>query len=214
MPRLRFRLCRRHSRIVIDVRLAGSGDWQVWRKLRLEALADAPYAFASRLEDWQGDGDRAERWRARLSIPGSCNVIAALDRRAVGMVSGFPGPRDGVVELGTLWVSRAVRGQGVGDLLVQTVAHWAVQLRASVLLLTVASDNEHAVALYRRNGFDDARWSGGPRVAGRPQRMMTKALRPSRVETRTPALVSTSRENASPATPRRVRRQPFPPGSE
>lgn len=72
------------------------------------------------------------------------------------MVSGFPGSRVDAVELGTLWVSRAVRGRGVGDRLVQEVQQWATQVGVEVLLLTVASSNEHAIALYRRNGFDRA----------------------------------------------------------
>ncbi|MEU7145955.1 GNAT family N-acetyltransferase [Nocardia sp. NPDC046473] len=164
-----------HSRIVIGVQVVRSDDWQLWRELRLAALADAPHAFSSQLADWQGDGDREGRWRARLSIPGSCNVIAVLDGRPVGMVSGFPGPRHGVAELGTLWVSRLVRGRGVGDRLVQAVEQWAIQVGVEVLLLMVSPDNQPAVALYRRNGFDDAGCSGGP---GRQYRM-AKVLRPS-----------------------------------
>ena len=57
------------------------GDWAVWRELRLAALAEAPYAFGSRLSDWTGEGDREERWQARLAIPGSFNVVAVMDGR-------------------------------------------------------------------------------------------------------------------------------------
>ncbi|MFI6773659.1 GNAT family N-acetyltransferase [Nocardia sp. NPDC050412] len=152
-------------------------DWKVWRRLRLEALADAPDAFTSRLVDWQGDGDREERWRARLSLTGSCNLIAELDGRPVGMVSGFPGLRDGVVELGTLWVSRIARGQGVGDCLVEAVKQWAIQMSAEVLLLTVSPRNEHAIALYRRNGFDDAELARAPRSMIGSKTMMARTLR-------------------------------------
>ncbi|WP_433718687.1 hypothetical protein ACQP2Y_30745 [Actinoplanes sp. CA-051413] len=42
-------------------------DDLIWRELRLEALREAGYAFGSQLADWQGDGDREERWRARLA---------------------------------------------------------------------------------------------------------------------------------------------------
>lgn len=158
---------------MIEVWVAGSDDWWLWRELRLEALADAPDAFSSRLADWQGDGDREERWRARLNIPGSCNVIAVLDGRPVGMVSGFPSPQDGVAELGTLWVSRAVRGRGIGNRLVRAVEQWAMHEGAEVLLLTVSPDNEPAIALYRRNGFDDAEYIGAD---GRQQCRMAKTL--------------------------------------
>ena len=63
---------------MIELRVLTPDDWRTWRRLRLAALAEAPYAFGSRLADWQGDGDREERWRARLGIPGSFNVVAVL----------------------------------------------------------------------------------------------------------------------------------------
>jgi GNAT superfamily N-acetyltransferase len=65
-------------------------DWRIWRELRLAALADAPDAFGARLADWQGDGDREERWRARLQIPGGEDYVAYVDGRPVGMASGVP----------------------------------------------------------------------------------------------------------------------------
>ena len=64
---------------VIELRVLSPDDWRVWRELRLAALAEAPEAFGSRLADWRGDGDREERWRDRLTIPGSCNFVALLD---------------------------------------------------------------------------------------------------------------------------------------
>ena len=56
---------------MIDILVLTPDDWPTWRELRLAALAEAPGAFGSRLADWQGDGDREQRWRDRLSVPGS-----------------------------------------------------------------------------------------------------------------------------------------------
>ena len=51
----------------IEVRQATAEDWPAVRAVRLRALADAPGAFASRLED---ERDRPESaWRDRLAIP-------------------------------------------------------------------------------------------------------------------------------------------------
>lgn len=72
------------------MRVLTPDDWRAWRQLRLAALAEAPDAFGSRLADWQGDGDREERWRARLGIPGSFNVVAVLDGEPAGLASGVP----------------------------------------------------------------------------------------------------------------------------
>jgi len=137
---------------VIELRVLTPDDWPTWRQLRLAALAEAPYAFGSRLADWQGEGDREERWRARLGIPGSFDVVAVLDGEPAGMASGVPAGA-GTAELISMWVSPAARGHGIGDHLVQAVARWARRAGSEVLRLAVARGNESATALYRRNGF-------------------------------------------------------------
>ncbi|WP_211246348.1 hypothetical protein [Amycolatopsis taiwanensis] len=83
---------------MVELRVLGPDDWRLWRELRLAALTEAPQAFEATLADWQGNGDREERWRARLAIPGSHNVIALAGDRPLGMVSGVP-IGEGVVEL-------------------------------------------------------------------------------------------------------------------
>ncbi|WP_345494928.1 GNAT family N-acetyltransferase [Nocardia callitridis] len=139
---------------VIDMRVLTTDDWKLWRTLRLAALAEAPYAFGSRLADWQGAGGREQRWQDRLAIPGSQNLLASLDARPVGMVSGVPTGEDGVVELISLWVEASARGVGVGDALIRAVERWARSNRATALRLAVRYGNGHAVALYRRHGFE------------------------------------------------------------
>lgn len=138
---------------MIKLDVLSPDDWQVWRKLRLAALAEAPHAFGSRLADWQGNGDRAERWRDRLELPGSYNLIALFDGQPVGMASGVSTDEPGVVELISMWVSPAARGRGVGDRLIQAVEQWARQGQAKVLRLSVMQGNEAAERLYRRCGF-------------------------------------------------------------
>lgn len=137
---------------MIELRVLAPDDWPIWRELRLAALAEAPYAFGSRLADWQGDGDRAERWRGRLEIPGSHNLVALLDGRPAGMASGVP-TEHRVVELISMWVHPDARGRGVGDRLLAAVEQWARQERAEVLKLAVVEGNAAAAGLYRRNGF-------------------------------------------------------------
>jgi len=161
---------------VIQMRVLTPDDWVIWRELRLAALAEAPSAFGTQLADWQGEGDREERWRARLGIPGSVNVVAVLDGRPAGMVSGVPAA-GGAAELISMWVSPAARGRGVGDRLVDAVEQWARRAGASVLRLAVAQGNESALALYRRNGFADTGESGDPTPDGvRKEQIMAKTL--------------------------------------
>jgi ribosomal protein S18 acetylase RimI-like enzyme len=139
----------------IEVQELAPDDWRTWRELRLAALAEAPAAFGSRLADWQGDGDREERWRGRLALAGSYNLVARLDGVPVGMASGVPGDIGGEVELISMWVSPAARGHGIGDLLIQRITGWGTAAGAHRLVLAVVPDNAPARALYRRNGFVD-----------------------------------------------------------
>ncbi|RKT57196.1 ribosomal protein S18 acetylase RimI-like enzyme [Saccharothrix australiensis] len=125
------------------MRAVGPDDWQVWRRLRLAALRDAPDAFESAYEKWAHAPE--ERWRRRLA--GSLDLVARLDGADVGMVSGMPGDP---VELISLWVAPAARGRGVGDALVDGVARWA---DPRPVRLRVAAGNAHALALYLRHGF-------------------------------------------------------------
>jgi len=165
---------------MVELRALAPDDWGIWRGLRVAALAEAPYAFGSVLTDWQGAGDREERWRARLNIPGSYNVVAILDDQPVGMASGVPTAEDGIAELISMWVAPPARGYGVGDELVRGIERWARHIGAGVLRLAVAQGNEMAFALYQRNGFSDTGVFGALMPDGvRRERVMAKVLSPS-----------------------------------
>lgn len=122
-------------------------DWELFRDLRLRALADAPEAFGSRLEDWREAPEA--RWRQRLeAVP--LNLAAVVDGRPVGMASGTV-ETDGV-ELISMWVDPAARGAGVGAALIETVVRWAGP-RPTYLMVRAA--NAHAISAYERAGFVD-----------------------------------------------------------
>ena len=162
---------------MLELRTLESDDWPLWRELRLAALAEAPYAFGSTLAQWQGSGDREERWRARLSIPGAHDLIAPLDGLPVGMASGVPGEGAETVELISMWVNPTARGKGVGDYLIQAVERWAVERGATTLRLSVMPDNRKATALYERHGFMGTGESGDLLPDGiARERAMAKSL--------------------------------------
>lgn len=138
---------------MVELRVLAPDDWTVWRDLRLAALAEAPHAFGELLAEWQGENDREERWRARLSLPGSYSVVALLEGRPIGMSGAVPTGREGVVELVSMWVAPTARGRGVGDSLLRAVELWSRDIGARLMLLSVAPGNEPALSLYLRNGF-------------------------------------------------------------
>lgn len=160
---------------MIDVRALTPDDWKTWRELRLLALDEAAYAFGSRLADWQGEGDREDRWRSRLAIPGQ-HLVALLDGRPVGLVSGVPADDTAVAELISMYVHPEARGNGVGDALITAVETWARSTGARTLRLTVMDGNPAASGLYERSGF---RFTGEVAEVlpdGRRELSMTKPL--------------------------------------
>ena len=142
---------------MIEVRLQriSSDDWPLWREVRLEALREAPYAFSSLLAEWMGKGDTETRWRARLdAVP--CNLLAIVESRPVGQVSGTAIDDAGQVELISLWVAPEQRGQGVGAALIEGIVHWGVEQGARRIVLSVKRSNAGAIAAYERAGFQRA----------------------------------------------------------
>jgi ribosomal protein S18 acetylase RimI-like enzyme len=161
----------------VRIRTLPPDDWSVWRALRLAALADAPAAFSSQLADWQGDGDQEDRWRDRLSIPGSHNILAVLDGQPVGMASGMPTGDPGVVGLISMWVAPQARRRGVGEALVREIERWARSVGARAVRLDVADGNRAAAELYERTGFAYTGELGDVMPDGvRRERVMAKQL--------------------------------------
>ena len=154
---------------MIAIRQVGAERWRDWRALRLDALAQAPDAYHSKLADWQGEGDAAQRWRDRLSSR-PLNLIAELEGVAAGMASGVREGED--AELISMWVEPFARGRGVGDALVDAVLGWADAAGAARTVLCVMEANHHAAALYRRHGFVDAGPAPSPPGAPAERRMV------------------------------------------
>ena len=135
----------------VELRVLTSDEWRTWREMRLEALAKAPYAFGSKLADWRTAPE--ERWRARLELEGSHNLVAFAGGTPVGMATGVPGERPGQAELISMYVSGSARGRGVGSLLIDAVERWAVARGADTLCLHVVAENHPARRLYERHGL-------------------------------------------------------------
>lgn len=156
---------------MIAIRPILPDDWPIWRKLRLMALGEAPYAFGSKLSEWQDAGE--ERWRDRLASV-DYNAIAEVSGMPAGMVSGARAGDE--AELLSMWVAPFARGKGVGDALVAEVLRWASLLPVRTVVLSVTEGNAHAMELYRRHDFVDA--GPGPDAAPgeRPERRMVRRI--------------------------------------
>lgn len=104
-----------------------------------------------------------DRIRAQIADP---DWTIALVRGGDGAILGFIklGPIDfdlpegqpaaGATELHQLYVDEAAKGRGVAAALIEWGIAWARE-RASILYLSVFTENDRAQAFYRRYGFVD-----------------------------------------------------------
>lgn len=118
-----------------------------------------PADLAAFLTGW----NPPERIRAQLADPA---WAIALARGADGAIAGFVKmgpidfdlptgqPGDDATELHQLYVGEAAKGTGVAAALMEWGIAWARE-RASILYLSVFTENPRAQAFYRRYGFAD-----------------------------------------------------------
>jgi GNAT superfamily N-acetyltransferase len=134
----------------MEVRRLASGEGERIRDLRLRALQDAPHAFASSFERERHRSP--EEWER---IAEDAVVFVAVEGDEwLGMVGVYvpEGAQDTVGIWGT-WVDPAVRGRGIGRLLMDAAVEWARSKGATRVDLSVTDQANEARWLYERLGF-------------------------------------------------------------
>jgi ribosomal protein S18 acetylase RimI-like enzyme len=134
-----------------ELRTVGADDWPVMRDIRLDALREAPYAFASTYDreaaypeqTWQERAAAGNTFLAHLPESGSqpAGLVAAIEL--------VPGE----LELVSMWVRPQARGRQVGSKLVEGVMEYARAQGAPRVHLWVTESNKPARRLYERCGF-------------------------------------------------------------
>ncbi len=160
-----------HARVVADMKVvrAEEADAGDARDVRLRALAEAPWAFASTAEREEAFDD--DEWRRRVTT--NAWFLARADGATVGLACGIPEPDDGAGRhLVGMWIEPEFRGRGLADLLVAAVMAWARREGATFLALWVVDGNDRALGLYERLGFE----ASGERqpLPGRPEVMESR----------------------------------------
>ncbi|HAJ37648.1 MAG TPA: GNAT family N-acetyltransferase [Chloroflexi bacterium] len=168
---------------MIEIRPLQPDQWELHKRLRLAALADAPYAFTTQLADAAARPDAA--WAAmtaqRASDPHGVTYFAFVQGEPCAMAACV------LTELGAemlaVWVAPAHRQQGVGLALVDYARQWARARGVDMLVVGVYADNVAAVRFYARAGFTP---TGVERFATptqqRPILLMAMSLAPEQGE--------------------------------
>ncbi|HVF52033.1 MAG TPA: GNAT family N-acetyltransferase [Actinomycetota bacterium] len=95
--------------------------------------------------------DRTKRWRTDYLGDRGCMFVAEVDGALVG-TSGVEDDR-GLVDLGMM-VRDGYRRQGIGSQLLQASIDWARARGAHKITLQSWPENQPAIALYERFGFE------------------------------------------------------------
>jgi len=136
----------------LSVRRLGPTDGENYRKIRLEALKEAPTAFASSYETEQS----RDLKYFEDKVTSGC-IFGAFSSSEIIGVAGFfrqSGPK--LEHKGVLWgmyVTSNFRKSGIGSALVNAVLNHATGL-VDVVTLSVITENDSAIALYRKLGFE------------------------------------------------------------
>jgi GNAT superfamily N-acetyltransferase len=140
----------------VRIRRITSLDGLLLRRVRLEALRDAPSAFSSTfdLEAGRTDAEWVERAVAGSRGRDRATFFAMVDDLVVGLVGGFrPQASSTAVEMVSMWVAPDARRSGVGAALVDAVRAWAVETEAMSIWAGVMLGNDAAQRLYSSKGF-------------------------------------------------------------
>jgi ribosomal protein S18 acetylase RimI-like enzyme len=133
-------------------------DAQTFWDLRLRAFAESPASFNTSPDEWRTHPlSDVERLLSGETGSPSDIVLGAFESKLCGHVALRRELRRKLIHRATLssfYVAPEVRGRGIGHRLLQELLdHARSQPDLIIVELTVMTDNQHALSLYRRFGF-------------------------------------------------------------
>jgi len=137
----------------ITVRTLEPAEWETLAAVRLEALKDAPDAFAALLSEescW-----REQQWREAFTNRIWYVAILDVEPQAVGLARMFRQPDEPHQRyIESMWVAPEYRQHGVARTLIEAIIDQARrEPSVRVVSLWVLEGNDVAGTIYRRLGF-------------------------------------------------------------
>jgi GNAT superfamily N-acetyltransferase len=134
------------------IRLLSAGDFDIFRRIRLEALRAEPGAYASTFEEWESLAD--DEWRRRLTE--NPVFVALQGDDPVGIMGLMRQRASKMAHRATLimvFLRADQRGTGLASTLLKKVEDHARAQGIRQLELAVTAENLQAFRFYRREGF-------------------------------------------------------------
>lgn len=140
----------------VIVRSAIKQDAAVILNLSSGVIGEEIYQLTSGAE-FKMTIDAEEKWiESHLANPNHIILVAEINFKIVGMLDFSNGHRQRISHTGEFGMSveKVARDQGIGSLLLQVLIEWATQNETIEKIgLNVHSNNERAIALYKKMGF-------------------------------------------------------------
>lgn len=138
----------------MTIRLLVPDDFEIFKRIRLEALRTAPEAFASRASDWEKLPD--EEWRRR--IENNTVVVCFRQQEPIGIM-GLTRQQAGKMAhratLNMVYLRQDGRSGGQAAAMLDMLVQHAKAVGISQIELAVTAGNPAAVRFYRREGFHE-----------------------------------------------------------
>ena len=158
------------------IRSAVNQDATAILELSKEVIGEEIYQLTSGAE-FMMTIDGEEKWiESHLSNPNHIILVAKMNSKIVGLLNFSNGHRQRIAHTGEFGISveKSFRDQGIGSLLLQVLIDWATQNKTiEKLCLNVHSNNERAIGLYKKMGFEiegikkrDLKYGDGQYVEG------------------------------------------------
>jgi RimJ/RimL family protein N-acetyltransferase len=141
---------------MILIRRLKVGESDLYTRIRLVSLKEAPYAFSSTYESAQTRSSESWREQADNSAqgPDRATFIVFSDDAPVGLAAIYRSPVNTETgEIIQVWISPEYRGKCVSRELLDEVFVWAKENRFQIIEAKIIQGNERALRFYKKYGF-------------------------------------------------------------
>jgi len=141
----------------MEIRMLQVDDLSAYRVIRRQALVNHPEAFGMSVAEFDAQDDESASTGLTSGLPQTGMLGAFVDGDLVGTISARRHHRTKTrhrANIGAMYVSPSVRGQGIGRQLMQAALdHFRSLGDIEQVVLAVTAGNIAARNLYRRMGF-------------------------------------------------------------